>query len=124
MYQCIEKQIHSDLNIVKETVNEILLDIDVELNNEYSFIIKLVLSELVINCVKHGNKNNTNKLIYIKLDIYDDRIIISVQDEGKGIKYNNNPDTLSESGRGLMLVKGLTDKMIIDNNTVICFIYL
>ncbi|HHZ02874.1 MAG TPA: ATP-binding protein [Tissierellia bacterium] len=123
----IEKKIHSDINCVKILVEEILSSIKHKLSETTFFNTKLILYELMINSVIHGNCEDLNKMIYTKIYINKSRIIIEVSDEGEGICYNQkiyNENDLSESGRGLMLVKGLADKFDIRGNTVICEQYL
>lgn len=123
----IEKKVQSDINIVKNVVEDILLDIRDGLTESNFFNTKLILNELIINGVKHGNLENVNKSLVIDVLVDNSCLIIKVSDEGNGIKYNHK--TLGEydfceCGRGLMLVEGLADKLDIDGNTVTCVQYL
>ncbi len=123
----IEKEVHSDIKCVKKLVDEILRNIKDIINPNAFFNTKLILYELMINSVIHGNCEDLNKMVYIKIYINKSRIIIEVSDDGSGICYthkNCGEYDFMESGRGLMLVEGLSDKLNIDGNTVTCVQYL
>ncbi|NLJ58428.1 MAG: ATP-binding protein [Tissierellia bacterium] len=127
MNYVVEKKINSDINCVKLIVNEILSKIKDLINDNALFNTKLILNELMINSVIHGNCEDLNKMIYIKVYINNSQIIIEVSDEGSGVCYNHKKYgeySLRESGRGLMLVEGLADKFQVDGNTVTCIQYL
>ena len=123
----IEKKTCSDIKCVKKLIEEILPSIKDIISPDTFFNTKLILNELMINSVLHGNCEDLNKMIYIKICINKSRIIIEVSDEGSGICYthkNYGEYDLTESGRGLMLVEGLADKINIEGNRVTCIQYL
>ena len=82
----------------------------------------LAILEALKNAVIHGNKSNPKKIITIKAWVEDDNIFVSVEDEGEGFDYTFIPDpTLPEnlmkvSGRGLYLMKTLSDNLEFQNN--------
>ncbi|MCK9536523.1 MAG: anti-sigma F factor [Bacilli bacterium] len=61
-----------------------LLEHDLRLNivNE----IKTIISEAVTNCIVHGYLSNEEELVYMSLEIVDDKLIIKVVDTGTGIE--------------------------------------
>jgi len=123
----IEKKVQSDINIVKNVVEDILLDIQDCLTESNFFNTKLILNELIINGVKHGNLEDINKILIIDVLVDNSCLVIKVSDEGKGIKCNHKPlgeYDYCEHGRGLMLVEGLADKVDVNGNTVTCVQYL
>lgn len=123
----IEMKVHSDINIVKNIVEEILQNIREIINENTFFNTKIILYELIINGVLHGNQQDINKQININLMINKSCIIIEVTDEGEGITYKHKAFgdyDFCESGRGLMLVEGLSDKFAVDGNRVTCIQYL
>lgn len=123
----IEKKVHSDINSVKNIVEDILQNIKEIINENTFFNTKIILYELIINGVLHGNRQDTNKQIIINLMINKSCIIIEVTDEGSGIIYKHKAFgdyDFCESGRGLMLVEGLSDKFAINGNRVTCIQYL
>lgn len=126
MSQIITRNIKSDINILNDIVTDILLSIDREISDDDKFNIKLILSELIINGIKHGNKNDLEKNIFVSLFIDDEWVEISVSDEGEGFIYTKNidPYTYCESGRGLLLVEGLSDMFIVCKNNITSIKYL
>jgi len=123
----IERKIQSDIKKVKYVVEDILLSIKEVLTDSIFFNTKLILNELIINGVKHGNLEDTSKVLSISVFINSRCIIIEVADEGLGVKYNHKSFgeyDFSDTGRGLMLVEGLSDKFVVDGNTVTCVQYL
>lgn len=126
MCQVIEKNIKSDISQINSIVSDLIYSIEKKISDDHIFNLKLILSELIINSIKHGNNNDKEKNIIVSLVITDDWIEVSVCDEGNGFMYakNLNPSNYSESGRGLLLVEGLSDQFIVCNNTIKCIKYI
>ncbi len=89
------------------------------------FAVKLILSELLMNAYKHGNNEDPNLPIKVIISINDDELVVEVLDmhirmDDIPIKTDINPDNiLDEHGRGLFLVNAFSDKLTIDNNSVV-----
>ena len=87
------------------------------LTEEKADNIAIVVTELVNNAIIHGNKNNPEKKVIVKVAYYTDRVEISVKDEGIGfdptrLKDPTDPANIwRENGRGIFLVKNLTDRV-------------
>ena len=113
----------SDLNDTKIFIKNILEKVEeVIADEDLMFDLKLILNELIINGVVHGNKSDREKCVDLYLEITSDKLRIEVCDEGHGIKYEDttyNPDELKNCGRGLVLVYGLSDEVFIENNKVV-----
>lgn len=113
----------SDLGIIKNFVDEILKKIRPLVENEEAmFDIKLILNELIINGVMHGNECVSSKCIKLLLEIENRKLKIVVEDEGEGISYDfmtYNPENLTTCGRGLVIVNGLSDEFYIEKNKVV-----
>lgn len=127
MHYLVERKINSDIKSVKKLIEEILQNIEGIIDPDTFFNTKLILYELMINSVIHGNCGDLNKMINIKIYINKTRIIIEVSDEGSGISYehkNCGEYDYLETGRGLMMVEGLADKFNVKGNTVTCVQYL
>lgn len=77
----------------------------------------ICLSELVINAVCHGNRNDLNKKVTIKLLPQPDRIILQVIDQGCGFDPTSLKDPIDEdcllkqAGRGIFIVRNLADEL-------------
>lgn len=115
-------EVKSDILIIKEKTKKILNQINELIEDEEELMyIRLILSELLINGAIHGNKGDKSKKVYLTLIISEEKIYISVRDEGEGIVYNkedSKKDILKSSGRGLLIVSSLSDKLSIENSEV------
>lgn len=82
----------------------------------------LAIIEAVNNSILHGNHNNHTKLVSIEAESDEDKIIVSVSDEGEGFDFSTIPDpTIPENlnkktGRGLYLMNVLSDNLEFQNN--------
>ncbi len=110
--------IKSDVKNISTVEN--LIDEIVEKNNISSEIYGkalLAVIECVNNAIIHGNKSDISKDVTIKYDITDKELIFNISDQGPGFDFHSLPDpTLPEnilkvSGRGIFLMKNLSDKL-------------
>jgi serine/threonine-protein kinase RsbW len=82
-----------------------------------AFNIKLSLEEALVNAIKHGNRLNPDLCVEVMLEATDERIEITVRDQGQGfnvvsIADPTAPENLKKSsGRGVFLMKHLMDKV-------------
>jgi serine/threonine-protein kinase RsbW len=87
------------------------------LNESQSDDLAIVTTELVNNAIHHGNKNNPDKKVLISFIVNTRCIEIRIKDQGKGfdpakLKDPLAPENLmSESGRGIFLIKYLMDSI-------------
>jgi len=78
--------------------------------------------EAANNAITHGNKLIESKQVTLDFKIDDNKIILTVKDEGPGFDYKNIPDPTSPenienmSGRGVFLMSKLSDKIDFENN--------
>lgn len=118
----------SDLDDIKIFIQDVLDKLDDYIKDEnLMFDLKLILNELVINSVIHGNKCNRNKCVDLYLEIVGNIIRIEVSDEGQGVNFDiasYKPEELKCCGRGLVIVNGLSDEVYIDKNRVIAVKYM
>lgn len=79
------------------------------------FAIHLALEEAFLNAVKHGNKMDLNKKVYVEYLITPRKFDISVGDDGCGFSPSLVPDPregdnlYKSSGRGLLLMQSYMD---------------
>lgn len=77
--------------------------------------IGMAVRETVVNAVVHGNRYNSRKRVHLQVLKGDDRITITVADEGNGFEPKSIPDPLAEenllqqSGRGILLIRAFVD---------------
>ena len=78
--------------------------------------------EAANNAITHGNKLDESKQVEIVFTKEEDRILLTVKDEGPGFDYKNIPDPTSSenienmSGRGVYLMSKLSDEIEFENN--------
>ena len=74
------------------------------------------VTEAVNNAIVHGNKEDKNKKVRLRLKQNKKSVRFVVEDEGIGFDYNNLPDPTNPKnidkvkGRGIFLIKSLSDK--------------
>ncbi|PIE02795.1 MAG: anti-sigma regulatory factor [Acidobacteria bacterium] len=75
------------------------------------FSLELILRESLVNAIKHGNKMDSSKSVFFKLEIVKkNNLKIVIEDEGDGFDWNGvlnreMPEVEQEHGRGLLLMK-------------------
>lgn len=82
------------------------------------FAIKLALEEAMTNAVRHGNKGDPTKKVYVKFAVNPQRVIIMVRDEGPGFSVDAVPDCTRDenlhktNGRGTMLIRAYMTRVV------------
>jgi len=78
--------------------------------------IEMAVHESMINAIWHGNKNDSSKRVWLRFEIYKDRLEIHIRDQGIGFDIDEVPDPCSEnnllkvSGRGIFLIRTFMDE--------------
>lgn len=124
--RCIySRNIASELSNVRFVVEELiscLLHNCGELCEEVLFDLKVILNEVLVNAILHGNHGDESKRVKIDAGITEkDDVFLIIEDEGSGYDFEGicekhkpavtDLDDMIESGRGIMIVKGLCDKV-------------
>lgn len=85
--------------------------------------ILISLTEAVNNAIRHGNCNDKEKTVKVRLqEVNDRKIAFHISDEGPGFDYESVPDpTLPENilkmgGRGVFLMRQLCDNILFHDN--------
>ena len=84
--------------------------------------IMIAVTESVNNAIMHGNKNDRTKSVTLSLSLNENIINFIIKDEGRGFDFQNLPDPTSPenidkpSGRGVFLMKHLSDEVNFSNN--------
>lgn len=84
--------------------------------------IMICVKEAVTNSIVHGNKFDAQKNVRIKILRCHNDLFITIRDEGEGFDFHNLPDPtlkenlLNETGRGLFLMKNLSDDIEFKDN--------
>lgn len=93
-----------------------------QLSDELFGRISLSVIEAVNNAILSGNKRQPEKIVTVSVERIHDQLRVTVEDEGEGFDYTHIPDpTLPDNltkvtGRGLYLMRTLSDDLIFNNN--------
>ena len=80
--------------------------------------INTVLTEALVNAIKHANAADPTKEVLIRINISDKELAIRVFDSGEGFDLNTvsgpcfESDVLNEKGRGLFIIRSLMDSVV------------
>ena len=81
------------------------------------FQARLAIEEALANAVKHGNRNDSDKAVYVTYDVSEERMVVTVRDEGRGFDFRSLPDPRSgenlerPGGRGVLLINSFVDSV-------------
>ena len=79
--------------------------------------IMVAITESVNNAILHGNQSDSKKMVYLSLELADDKITFTIVDQGPGFDFENlidptAPENLEKvGGRGIFLMKHLADEV-------------
>ena len=79
------------------------------------FAVHLTIEEAFLNAVKHGNKMDPTKKVKVDYSVDEDKIEISITDEGNGFQPDEvadprfGPGLYQPGGRGLLLMNSYMD---------------
>lgn len=118
--------IQSNMNQKELLLEELMVLIgkSTRFDMENEFNLRLCLDEALTNGVKHGNKGDMAKKVYVSVYKDDETISFLIEDEGGGFneeKFRSllKPnDWFEENGRGVYLISQLMDEVVyFDNGT-------
>lgn len=92
--------------------------------------IMVAVTESVNNAIRHGNKFDKEKLVYLTLQVENNQLLFEIEDEGPGFDFETLPDpTAPENlenpgGRGIFLMRNLCDEVnFLDNGKKVQLIF-
>jgi len=110
--------IPNDSHLLKEVSKKLLSRLKEQgVDEEIIFDIHVGFEEALRNAMIHGNKSNPDKKVTILTEKTDDKVVITVEDEGDGFNPKDLPDPtldenlLKEGGRGVYLIEHLMDEV-------------
>lgn len=117
-------EIYSSYSNVVSVIDDIMTDVRKSgfCPDELMIDIFLVLSELIINAIEHGNNFDTSRMVSIEYIIRPDRCCFSIKDEGCGYDYKSI--IFSQQLQGLVFVKFIASNICwneIGNKVFVCF---
>lgn len=75
------------------------------------FSIQLAMEEALVNAIKHGNRMDAAKKVYVRCGMNSDLLRVEVEDEGEGFDPSQVPDPTDPDqienphGRGILLMR-------------------
>jgi serine/threonine-protein kinase RsbW len=115
--------IPSDHAAGQEVQNRIMAEVKkFKYNSDSQFAIKLALEEGIVNAIKHGNKHDPNKTVYIEALVGPGQAEVIIEDEGPGFTRTEVPDPTEPenlekcSGRGILLIEAYMTSVEWSNN--------
>ncbi|MGB2599051.1 MAG: ATP-binding protein [Candidatus Omnitrophota bacterium] len=112
-------KIANDSHLLNEISKEVINALKEKgVDEEIIFDIHVGFEEALRNAMIHGNKLSSKKVVTIEVEVTEDMVIISVEDQGEGFDPGSLPDPtldenlLKESGRGVYLMTHLMDEVI------------
>jgi len=85
-----------------------------ELSDELLADLKLALTEAASNSVRHAYGDEGVGVVEISYELFPDRLVIEVTDEGEGFdlaKTEGHSDELSEGGLGIAIIRAIADEV-------------
>ena len=89
----------------------------------------IAVSEAVNNAIQHGNQNNPDAKVEVKVANQADIFCFQIKDQGTGFSYESLPDPtapenlLKDSGRGVFLMQHLADEVEFVNTGSVVNLY-
>lgn len=79
--------------------------------------INLVLTEALVNAIKHAKTGDPDTDVQIRINVCDNQLVIRVYDNGQGFDLDllpgcDCPDPLNEKGRGIYIIRSLMDSVV------------
>ena len=101
-----------------QRIEKILEEINSEFKLEEEKLVnyQIAISEALVNAIIHGNKEANEKRVFVTFTFDENRLTAKIKDEGTGFDPESIPDPtnddnlLKEHGRGLFIMKSLTDE--------------
>ena len=75
------------------------------------FGVRLALEEAMVNAIKHGNRMEPDKQVFIGCELTSEDVTVVIEDQGVGFKLEEVPDPTDDDnlekpgGRGIMLIR-------------------
>ncbi len=79
--------------------------------------LNIVLTESIVNAIKHANATDPNKEVHVRINVNDCDLSIRVYDTGSGFDLNKIPNpsfdsgSLNEKGRGIYIIRSMMDSV-------------
>ena len=118
----VEVTLESDLKnveVAEEITRRVATTAGIEEEEQHK--VEMAVHESMINAIWHGNKNDPSKQVWLRFQIFGDRLEIHVRDQGNGFDPKRVADPLSDenllkvSGRGIFLIRSFVDEFHVNH---------
>ena len=82
------------------------------------FGVRLAMEEALVNAIKHGNRMDPDKKVFISCELSTEEVTVVVEDQGAGFKLEEVPDPTEDDnldkpgGRGIMLIRSFMNGFV------------
>jgi serine/threonine-protein kinase RsbW len=108
------------ISVVENFIDE--LSVQYDFKDELYAKVLTCLSEAVNNAIVHGNRESSEKKVYLNPKVIGDkRLIFTITDEGEGFDFNklldpSEPENIEFlTGRGVFLIQKLADQCVFNS---------
>ncbi len=110
-------EISSDKKNIK-LVEDLMMKVNSKFGLPYEEYCRMMIAvtEVAMNAIVHGNKENTYKKVKIYVEHDENKMKIVIMDEGDGFDINNLPDPTDKEnildlhGRGVFIARAMVDE--------------
>jgi serine/threonine-protein kinase RsbW len=112
---------------IESLVDKVCADLGV--NEEFYGNVLIAVTEAVNNAIQHGNADVIGAEVFVSVGHSENEFVFNITDMGRGFDYENLPDPtspenlLKENGRGIFLMKNLSDLVEFEDQGKSVFIY-
>lgn len=82
--------------------------VDLELTSKIALHIGLAVTEIFLNGIKYGNRDDVNYTIYLKLNKTDEKTVLAIGNTGKGFDFEKK---IQQNTLGLSIIKDLIEDL-------------
>jgi len=119
-----KRSLPSDVAMVSPFVDQVMQSIQgLRVTDGSELDIEIALREALLNAVIHGNREDPNKHVHLRVRCSaDGEVWVAIQDEGAGFDSRCIPDPtaaeflMSSHGRGIYLMRALMDEVSFEEN--------
>jgi serine/threonine-protein kinase RsbW len=108
---------YENIELVERVLNELCSTAHVD--DEVTYWVGMAVREALANAIKHGNKLNPEKRVFVEITVDPDtRLDVVVEDEGEGFDPDRVADPtaptnlLRSSGRGVFYMRQFMDEVV------------
>lgn len=108
---------YENIELVERVLNELCGAAHVE--DEVTYWVGMAVREALANAIKHGNKLNPEKRVYVAISVSpEERLEVVIEDEGAGFDPDQVADPtaptnlLRPSGRGVFYMRQFMDEVV------------